>query len=110
MKNIDTHHIDAGWPASDESTLAKFPVSLEILAMLCAPLLGIVRGRKARGGSVPDRQEVAKRIFLCKVFENLGVTKVEGRGWKVSYVPTRFRTIGDEMIPIADESLRVTIQ
>lgn len=108
MKNIDTHHIDIAWPASD-GALDKFTVSNEILVMLCAPLIGLVRGRKARGGSIPDRQEVAKRVFLCKLFENLGVTKVEGKGWKVSYVPTRFRTIGDEMIPIADESLRVTI-
>ncbi len=106
--STNTTSIDAAWPEMREPP--RYLVPQEVQEILCAPLVVHVRGRKARGETIPNPQEMQKRRFLYKVFEHLGLTRVEGRGWKVSCVSTRFRTIGDEMIPVANEGLRVTIQ
>ena len=107
MNNIDTSEIDAGWPALEDIRPAKLPQNR--LEDLCAPLVAAVRGRKARNSTIPGREEVALRKSLFKMLDELGVAKVEGRDWKISLVPTRFKDIGGELLPIADESLRVTL-
>jgi len=109
MKSIDTEVIDAEWPEAVPLWSPTKKVSQAVLEELCAPLVKLARERKERRGATPCAAEIHARSFVLSVLEGLGLESVVGPGWKVTCVPTRFRQVGDELIPIADAGLRVTI-